>query len=82
MVETGLGEEVLDGGRLLVVAAATPHHAPRCVQPRRVGVVVVVGGGRAAYGFGEREGLGVEVDVVPPGEGAAPVEDDRLDRRC
>ena len=42
---------------------------------------VHVGGRGRAFDdrLGERERLGVEVDVVPAGEGAAPVEDDGVD---
>ena len=80
MVEAGLGEQVGDGRALLVVAAATPDHVAGAVQPLGVGVVVVLGRRRAAHGLGQRERLGVEVHVVPAGERAAPVEDDRVDR--
>ena len=80
VVEARLDEEVGDGRALLVVAAAPPDHVAGAVEPLGVRVVVVVGRRRTTYGLGERHRLGVEVDVVPARERAAPVEDDRLDR--
>ena len=81
MVEPGLLEQVGDSRALLVVARATPHGLPRGVQPRRMGLDkldrrVVTDPG---HGLCEREGLRVEVDVVPAGERATPVEDDGVD---
>ena len=77
MLEPRLGEEVGDRRALLVVAGPAPDHAAGLVQPLlRHGHVVV----RAHDRLGEGQGLGVEVDVVPGGQRAAPVEDHGVDR--
>ena len=78
VVEPGLGEEVGDGGALLVVAAAPPDDvAGRC--SRSAWAWWSSSATASDDRLGERQRLGVEVDVVPAGQGAAPVEDDRLD---
>ena len=76
VLETGLVEEVAEAGAAVVVAAAAPDDVTGRVQQPGVDVVVVLG---VHHRLRERQRLGVEVDVVPLGEGAAPVEDDRVD---
>ena len=75
VVEPGLGEQVGDGRALLVVAATAPHHLVGPVQ--RLGVHRPLSRGHHRRRQGHR--LRVEVDVVPAGQGAAPVEDHRLE---
>jgi hypothetical protein len=70
-----LGEQVGHGRALLVVAAAAPDHLVGALQ--RLGAYVdrVL---RLDHSMREGERLRVEVDVVPPGQGPAPVEDHGL----
>ena len=76
MLEPGLGEQVRDSRALLVVPAAPPDHLVGALQRIDVYVDVLLG---RDHGVRERQRLRVEVDLVPPGQRAAPVEDDGLD---
>ena len=67
-----LGEQVGHGRALLVVAAAAPDRLVGAVQRLGVHVDLVL---RLDHGVREGQRLRVEVDVVPPGQGPAPVED-------
>ena len=74
-VDPDAAEDLVEGGRALVLAAGLPGGVLGGEDPRRqlVGVVGVVD-------LGVVQPLLAQVDRVPGRQGAAPVEDDRVDR--
>jgi hypothetical protein len=70
-------EQVRHGGTALLVATPAPHGPSRLVQQCRMRQRIPARATRDRVR--ESQGLGVEVDVVPGGQGATPVEDDCFD---